>query len=475
MPLPSRFADAEQTEFSRSHPGEPLAPADRLIVAQSSLLLIFSAWAGGGRANGVLPVMLAIAAIGPIALWLRRREREMVSLWPYVPLLLWLILFGVALLNPSYQRAPDGSWMPRTGWISWLPATADRIISVDAQLPWVTALLQGATIIAVRPHRRAVRYIWACFAINAFVLAVVGATFYFAHAEKMLGFADVPAAYFFATFYYKNHWAAYGFLGAVAGAALALRAWRRRNMGDYREGSVALFFLISSLFTIITLPLPGSRAGLLFTVVFVLFLLGTIAVETWRQKSHSRPTSWLAPAGLAVVIAAATLYGARVYAPRAAEELHRTERQIGAARDGAAPDLRVLVSRDTWRMGLDRPWFGWGIGSYELAFPLYQGNYLRQSNGRLTERLGYAHNDWLQMFAEAGIVGCILLLAPGLWCSWRAWRAGWPLGRIALGGCTLIAIYAWVDFPFNNPAILLAWTILLVGAAVLRDPAQRRT
>ena len=73
-----------------------------------------------------------------------------------------------------------------------------------------------------------------------------------------------------------------------------------------------------------------------------------------------------------------------------------------------------------------------------------------------------AHSDWLQSVAETGFVGTILLmlmaLIPLASVPWRALRH--PLVAYPLLGCALIALYAWVEFPFANGAVLIAfWTL----------------
>jgi len=66
-------------------------------------------------------------------------------------------------------------------------------------------------------------------------------------------------------------------------------------------------------------------------------------------------------------------------------------------------------------MFADHPWLGVGIGNYPVAYPLY-------ALGRWRDPLGHAHNYYLNMAAEAGLLGLsafLLLLAA---CVRQAWR-----------------------------------------------------
>ncbi len=466
---PPIFSEASLARHRSPHQGEPLSPGDRLLVAQTVLLIGISSWGGGGWLPGVLPAMLAVAGIGLVALWLRHREHQPINLWAFLPVGLWVGFAAVSVLNPSHVQGTSGAFFPRHGWISWLPATVSPAATVQAQLPWLVALLQGATLVAARPRRRAARYIWTFAALNAFALAAIGAAFHFAETDRMIGLFDTTQRYFFATFFYKNHWAAYGWLGAMVGAALAVQAARRSRSGDPRASAQAFFFGATALLTAITLPLPGSRSGAAFAFLFVAILPVTLLWQL-RPQAAGWTRSQVAAAVLALtVVLGSVAYGVNAYAGRAREDWERTERQVAASRNGESPEVRLLVSRDTWKMALARPWFGWGVGSYELAFPLYQGAYLRDARGQPTARFEFAHDDWLQLFAEAGLVGLAVLLVPLGRMVRCGWRDGGPAARIALSGCGVLALYAWIDFPFNNPAVLTLW-IIIVSTAERVDP-----
>lgn len=436
----------------------PLAPADRFIAAHAAVLVVFASWAGGGGFAWARTTILVLAALGLPAIALRRREGGKVRLAAFACLALWLSLLGIALLNPSHQPTPGGGWAPRPGWISWLPTTVDREASVAAQVPWLAALLEASLLVAVRPHRRAVRFIWSVVALNGFALAAVGAAFRFDQAGAALGFIAVPEpSYFFATFFYKNHWAAYGALCAATGISLALRAWDQAEAGEPTARGRALLFSSTALLTAITLPLPGSRLGAALAVFLVGLWLWGMASRA-RGRRRGLKTVLLVAGGLAIAG-----YGYDAYRPQAEIDVQRTLRQLASARTDVAPDIRFLASRDTARMALARPWFGWGVGSFPLVFPVFQGDYLRGPDGRPAARFEFAHDDWLQMAAEAGVVGLAILLVPVVRLVRAGWRAGGP-ARVVVGGCAAVAAIAWVDFPFNNAAVISLWSLLLASA-----------
>jgi len=112
-----------------------------------------------------------------------------------------------------------------------------------------------------------------------------------------------------------------------------------------------------------------------------------------------------------------------------------------------------------------KPWFGWGLESYAHVFRLF--NTQRSGDGWIwIPYYAEAHSDWLQALAEVGFVGttllALLLLLPLL--SFR-WGRNCPLlVRYLLGGCLLLLLYAWLEFPFANPAVLLTFATIFFAA-----------
>jgi O-antigen ligase len=70
-----------------------------------------------------------------------------------------------------------------------------------------------------------------------------------------------------------------------------------------------------------------------------------------------------------------------------------------------------------------------------------------------------AHSDWLQSLAEHGFVGTALLALCGVVPLLRLRRRhlASPLPTYLLAGCALVLLYAWVEFPFGNVAVVLVW------------------
>ena len=107
-------------------------------------------------------------------------------------------------------------------------------------------------------------------------------------------------------------------------------------------------------------------------------------------------------------------------------------------------------------------WYGWGAGSYRWVSPYFQAQQkeLTDKEGRLLYRAIYAHNDWLQMLAEWGVVGMIPVFLMVLWflnlgrkCFGRGRPELIPLFLIII----LLGIHAAIDLLFwFTPLLFLA-------------------
>jgi O-antigen ligase len=123
-------------------------------------------------------------------------------------------------------------------------------------------------------------------------------------------------------------------------------------------------------------------------------------------------------------------------------------------------DTRLNFWKETLPLIKEFPWFGTGAGGFESPFLKYQAS----ANGY---RVEFAHNDYLQYFAELGIIGFTLLAAIVIGVVVEIFRGILKLGEedrrllvIACGASFLaIGIHSLVDFNLYIPgnAMTLAW------------------
>jgi O-antigen ligase len=135
----------------------------------------------------------------------------------------------------------------------------------------------------------------------------------------------------------------------------------------------------------------------------------------------------------------------------------------------ASAEIRAVVRKATADMLCDHWILGWGAGCFRYGFPLYAQKYPEiyysgNSNKKFWE---HAHDDLLEFPVEFGVVGllpfAVLLASAGIQLVRRKfWNNAVAL--LLTLGCLLVLAHAWVDFVFQNPAVLLTWSIILITA-----------
>jgi len=133
---------------------------------------------------------------------------------------------------------------------------------------------------------------------------------------------------------------------------------------------------------------------------------------------------------------------------------------------------RAAMRRDTWRIFLDHPLIGTGLGTLQMVFPRYDSLY----DGKI---VNHSHNDYLEALAETGALG-------GLCCAWflgvlllNSLRGladlgssfGASLNLSGLVGCCGILIHSLVDFNLHIPANALLFVVTAHLATARVQPA----
>ena len=216
--------------------------------------------------------------------------------------------------------------------------------------------------------------------------------------------ADVPSGLGDArgTFINRNHFA--GYLEMVwplgLGLILALsHIWSRE--GGHRAGGVRRLknFLSSDrvglqlllwgalVFVLLALIFSKSRAGI--TGAFVGFAAYVILVHAGKERF-----SWPAWAVMGAGFAFLLFYGNVIGFDEVIGRFLLVDEQGGS---------RIDIWSSTMAMVRDHP-FGIGLGNFEAVMPIYN------SNGPYGIKYTHAHNDYLQLLAEAGWPGFLAIV-----------------------------------------------------------------
>jgi len=117
--------------------------------------------------------------------------------------------------------------------------------------------------------------------------------------------------------------------------------------------------------------------------------------------------------------------------------------------------VRHELLKATLSMASDRPWDGFGMGTFHLAYPAYA----RFDPGVFVNA---AHNDWAEWASEGGFPFAILIASLLSMVGARAGKSVWGIGVLA------VALHSLVDYPAREPAIALMW-FAMIGALTARS------
>jgi hypothetical protein len=445
----------------------PLRVLEKPVLAHFAALMIFMTWAFGGQASWVREVIVWWGTLGmglfAAACWLQSQagpaaRRPIIRyLWP---LLGFDLLVIASCFNPNFKEVLIGntSVLVMGDPKPWLPSSARPALSLRELWQFNGLVLTCFTLYLVLPSRRRVRGVLFLMAGNAVVLAVFGTFQKLIHAEGLwFGLVKSPNPKFFATFIYHNHWGAFTILNTAICLGLLYHFIRRGGHRDFWHSPALLGGVLTLLFAA-SVPLSASRSSTVLMAALLGGALIHLLLRLIRSRRERHESAWLPVTG---VIAAAVLGAAAVgYVGREviAQRAQITAQQLSHIAKEDTLNSRLVLYRDTWRMAAEKPWFGWGLESYAHVFRVFN------SQRAVEVWFGQpfyaeAHNDWLQSLAEVGFVGtallALLLGVPLFSTPWRRLQSTLP--RYLLAGCLLILAYAWLEFPFANPAVMLTF------------------
>jgi O-antigen ligase len=121
---------------------------------------------------------------------------------------------------------------------------------------------------------------------------------------------------------------------------------------------------------------------------------------------------------------------------------------------------RASMRHDTWRIFLDHPGLGTGLGTLQMVFPPYESSY----DAKI---VNHTHNDYLEALAETGVPGalcCLWFLAILFIESLKGLKDlggsfGAALNLSGLVGCSGLLVHSLVDFNLHIPANALLFFV----------------
>jgi O-antigen ligase len=253
---------------------------------------------------------------------------------------------------------------------------------------------------------------------------------------------------FFGTYVNRDHYA--GLMEMLTPFALVLSLSRLIHGGQRMLAGFAAIIMAGSI--VLTL----SRGGVISLVAELLFLFW---ITSRVQRESLVRNRLLLGLGLTLAFLA--------FAGSSTKWTH-----LGDVRE----TFRWDVLKDSLRMFAHKPILGWGLGTFDIVYPAYRSFYT-------TLYVNAAHNDYLQVLIETGILGfsCVLWFGSVLYRTGlkglRHWNQSWrgALQLSALVGCTGLLVHSALDFNLQVPGNAAFFYAFCALATSLRSNAERLT
>lgn len=299
------------------------------------------------------------------------------------------------------------------------------------------ALLFFLVVQAFETLEQWIAFAWFLLTVG-FGVSVLGILQHFAFNGKLYWFRELRYGGIpFGPYVNRNHFA--GLVELIIPTGLSILFLRAED----RDRTSLLMVL--TLIPIGALFLSASRGGI---AAFFLEVGVVVSLAVWRGHAGNQLV-----AGAALLVLAGG-FAAWLGAGRALERFEPYQKlEVSEAR-------RVEILEDSWRIFLDHPLAGTGLGTLEDVFPRYESIY----DGAV---VNHAHNDYVEALAETGLIGgaigiCFLILLFG--GAWRQITRAANLPDLALhigalSACCALLAHSLVDFNLHIPSNALLFLI----------------
>lgn len=471
-----RAGGSSQTRLRPSIPN-----VEMWLVAVVCVHLCFLPWALGTMHLWSQCVSLALAIVGGILAarpWKQTSEAECSGAGPLRRLcrfpVFWLGLavlayVAVQALNPAWRYRANAAywWIEPISHIEWLPHGMD--VPFAKAGPWRALLvltsvwLTACSVWIGFSRRRALRLVFIVLVVNGVLLAGLEIAQQLTHARRIFWSVVSSNPGFAASFIYRNHAGAY--LNLMVAVAAGLGWWYSERAGRRLDkSSPAGVFLFGGLIIAMMVVFSLSRGSAILLGVYLL-LAGTVFLwRHFRRPSYAR--SHVVAIGMAVLLAGFVGVGGSALRM---ERVRLRFAGIFTTMDVSAHN-RAEARDAALEMFSAAKLYGWGAGCFRYGFPAYVSRYpdIYYKGGELRAFWEHAHIDLLEYPIEYGVLGMTIIAAAALWLVIKLLRRGavWsnPLSLLVVLGCLMTVAHGGMDFVFQNPAVLITWSVLLVAA-----------
>ena len=454
-------ASGSRTEVSIPAPAEPPvyrvphSLASRFIFLNLCVAIVLSALAFGTVHYWAL-LLFSLGAFTTVVLWVidgwslgkLRINRNLLQ----IPLLGMLVLGLIQLLPFGNTAATDALSIPASRALSFDPYSTRMVL---VQVATLFIYFAATLVFTDTPHR--LKLLVRTIIIFGFFLAIFGLTQSFVSPTRVYWVRELAQSTAFGPFINRHHFA--GYMELTLGLNLGLL------FAGSLEKEKRFIYLFAALLMGVALIMTNSRGGIISLVAEILFLTALTVFRKRRRREVQDRAQRIRNAALRSALALAlivSLFAGVVWL--GGEEV--LSRFVGTVNSEDPTTGRAHFWSVTTDIIKAHPFLGTGLGAFAVVYTRYDSR-----NGLY--RLEQAHNDYLQVLSDGGIVGAglglffiVMLFRLGFARreSRDEFRSGVAIG--ALAGCFAVLIHSFFDFTLHTTSNALLFLVLAALATM---------
>ena len=378
--------------------------------------------------------------------------------------LLGALILGLVQLLPLREISSGGAIaIPLINTLSLDPNSTKLVL---VQLSSLLIYFAATLVFVDTPHR--LQLLVRTITVFGFLLAILGLTQSFTSPTKVYWFRELNQSTAFGPFINRHHFAGYMELTIALPLGLLFA-------GAVDKEKRIIYLFVAGLMGV-ALVMTASRGGIISLVAEIFFLM--IVTAIWRKPSERRRRK---SHRVKFVLGRLGMTGALLVALFLGVVLLGGEFSINRLIDSVNTNDPTTGRAHFWAVTLDiikaHPYLGTGLGAFGVIYTKYDSR-----NGLY--RLEQAHNDYLQVLSDAGIIGAVLAFSFVALLFWKAivrahsrddFRRGVALA--ALSGCFAVLVHSFFDFTLHTTSNALLFLVLAAIATMngrVEDAAPRR-
>lgn len=410
---------------------------------------------------------LAVFTLGAgviVALWIadawRLRSLRISRNLLQVPLVGAFVLGLVQLIPLGSSRGVPGLAVDPVRSLSADPYSTQLFLVQIASL----LIYFAATLVFVDTPQR-LRILVRTITIFGFLLAMFGLTqSLISSPTKIYWFRELPQSTAFGPFINRHHFA--GYMELAMGIPLGLL------FSGVIETQKRLIYLFAVALMGVALFMTSSRGGIISLVaeLFFLVVISSIGSKQMSRALDRSARAFAAIKRLALALGFVIVLVAGVVLVGGGSVFTRFLGTVNAEDPTTGRTHFWSVTEDIIK---HHPILGAGLGAYSVLYPRYDSR-----NGLF--RLEQAHNDYLQVLADGGILGAVL----GLFFVALLFREGFARRETrdefrrgvttgALAGCFAVLVHSFFDFTLHTTSNTLLFLVIAALATMDRRIERR--